>query len=61
MDTLFTFSGQGLLKPLLLAALAAFALLAIFGLHTPHLMRIGLRNVPRRPLRTALIVFGLML
>ena len=41
--------------------LAAIALLAIFGLHTPHLLRIGLRNVPRRPLRTALIVFGLML
>ncbi|MGZ6388733.1 MAG: FtsX-like permease family protein [Ktedonobacterales bacterium] len=61
MDTMFTFSGQGLLKPLALAALAAFALLAIFGLHTPHLLRIGLRNVPRRPLRTALIVFGLML
>lgn len=61
MDTIFTFSGQGLLKPLLLLSVAALGMLAIFGLHTPHLLRIGLRNVPRRPLRTALIVFGLML
>lgn len=61
MDTNFTFSGQGLLKPLLLAALAALGLLIVFGLRTPHLVRIGLRNVPRRPLHTALIVFGLML
>lgn len=61
MDTLFTFSGHGLLKPLLVAVLAALALLLFFGLHTPHLLRIGLRNVPRRPLRTLLIVFGLML
>ena len=61
MNTIFTFSAQTMLKPLLLSALAALGLLAIFGLHTPHLVRIGLRNVPRRPLRTALIVFGLML
>lgn len=58
---MFTFSGQGLLKPLLVVTLAALGILAVFGLRTPHLLRLGLRNIPRRPLRTCLIVCGLML
>ncbi len=44
----------------LAGAVTGFAILAAMGLRNPHLVRVGLRNVPRRWGRTALIVFGLM-
>jgi putative ABC transport system permease protein len=46
-----------------LAAITALALvgLVVLAVRRPHLARIGLRNMPRRRLRTGLIVFGLML
>ncbi|HKD77827.1 MAG TPA: ABC transporter permease, partial [Ktedonobacterales bacterium] len=44
----------------LAGAVTSFAILAALGLRNPHLVRVGLRNVPRRWGRTALIVFGLM-
>ncbi|HEV2238920.1 MAG TPA: ABC transporter permease, partial [Ktedonobacterales bacterium] len=50
------------LAPILLAVtLAVCGALALLAVLRPHLARIGLRNMPRRPLRAALIVFGLML
>jgi putative ABC transport system permease protein len=61
MDSIFTFSASGLIKPLLLAALFAFAALLILGIREPHLARIGLRSLSRRRIRTLLIVAGLML
>jgi putative ABC transport system permease protein len=61
MDSIFTFSAGGLIKPLLLAALFACAALLILGLREPHLARIGLRSLSRRRIRTLLIVAGLML
>jgi putative ABC transport system permease protein len=42
-------------------ALAAVVALALVALRAPHLLRIGIRNVGRRRLRTGLILFGLML
>lgn len=60
-DTLLTFSASALATPLLVALLVAAAALVVRGLLAPYLVRIGLRNAPRRLLRAALIVFGLML
>ncbi|HEU5439376.1 MAG TPA: FtsX-like permease family protein [Ktedonobacterales bacterium] len=61
MDSIFSFSTPTLLRPLLIAALAAASLLAANALRVPHLARIGVRGAGRRPLRSGLIVFGLML
>ncbi|HZC06473.1 MAG TPA: FtsX-like permease family protein [Ktedonobacterales bacterium] len=60
-DTLLTFSPGALTMPLLVALVIAACALVGRGLLTPFLARIGLRNAPRRLLRAALIVFGLML
>ncbi len=49
------------MQRLLVAAVAAAALVALLALRRPILLKIGLRNVPRRRLRMVLIVFGLML
>lgn len=61
MNSVFEFNPSALAQPLLIATLVAVALLTVAALRSPHLLRIGLRNVPRRPLRTTLVVFGLML
>jgi putative ABC transport system permease protein len=61
VNDLLGLSIGSLAQPLVLATLAALVLLAVLALRAPHLARIGLRNVPRRWLRTTLIVFGLML
>jgi putative ABC transport system permease protein len=61
VTTVFSFSPSSLAAPLGVATLVAIVLLAWRALRAPHLVRIGVRNVPRRRLRTALIVFGLML
>lgn len=60
MQSILSFSASALLTPLLIAALLALAILVILGWRHPHLVRIALRNVPRRRTRTALIVVGLM-
>ena len=61
MTTVFSFSPGSLAAPLGIAASVVVALLVWRALRAPHLVRIGVRNVPRRLLRTVLIVFGLML
>lgn len=58
---MFTTSGQNIAWPLVVDAVAAVAILALLAWRAPYLARIGLRNVGRRRLRTALIIFGLML
>jgi putative ABC transport system permease protein len=61
VNDLLGISPETLACPLTVAAVVALTLLALAAWRTPHLWRIGLRNVPRRWLRTVLIVFGLML
>src|SRR5262249_4848125 len=48
-------------RALVVLTLVLVGLLGALGLRAPHLVRIGVRNVGRRRLRTGLIVFGLML
>ena len=61
MNSVFEFSPDSVAKPLAIATALVALLLIWQATRTPHLLRIGLRNVPRRKLRTALVVFGLML
>jgi len=61
MNSIFEFSPGELAWPLA-AATALIALILIWqAWRAPHLLRIGLRNVPRSKSRTVLVVFGLML
>lgn len=61
MDSLFGVSTTGLAR--VLVALSALVLLGLglIGLRRRTLMRLGLRNAARRPLRSVVIVVGLML
>lgn len=61
METLLAVSPDMVAKLLGLLVLAALVALLARGLYTPLLVRIGVRNAVRRPLRSTLIVFGLML
>jgi putative ABC transport system permease protein len=61
MNSVFEFSPATLAQPLTLATILVALILLVQGVRVPHLLRIGLRNVPRRKVRTALVVFGLML
>ena len=61
MTTIFDTSPTAWAQPLLLLTLAALVALLLLGARNAHLARIAVRNVPRRKLRTALIIFGLML
>nr|MBA3823939.1 hypothetical protein [Ktedonobacterales bacterium] len=60
MNSFLDVSSTPLARPVIIAALIALAALVALGIWQPHLARIALRNVPRRPSRTALIIFGLM-
>jgi putative ABC transport system permease protein len=61
VTTIFDTSPTAWTQPLLLLTLAALVALLLLGARNAHLARIAIRNVPRRKLRTALIIFGLML
>ncbi|HEU5348996.1 MAG TPA: ABC transporter permease, partial [Ktedonobacterales bacterium] len=61
MNNIFRLSPDLLARPLAIAAILVALTLIWQGVRTPHLLRIALRNMPRRKLRTALVVFGLML
>ena len=61
MNSIFEFSPGALAWPLTIATALIALILITQAWRAPHLLRIGLRNVPRRKLRTALVVFGLML
>ncbi len=61
MNSVFEFSPDSVARPLAIATALVVLMLMWQATRTPHLLRIGLRNVPRRKLRTALVVFGLML
>lgn len=49
------------MQRLLVATIAAVVVVMLLALRRPILLKIGLRNVPRRRLRMVLIIFGLML
>jgi putative ABC transport system permease protein len=61
LTTIFDTSPTAFVQPLLLLTVAMFAVLLLIAARNAHLARIAIRNVPRRKLRTALIIFGLML
>ncbi len=60
MNNILEFSSSSLTPPFVVAGICAVVILVALAWRSPHLARIALRNVPRRPMRTALIVFGLM-
>jgi putative ABC transport system permease protein len=61
MDSLFGISLTSIMLSLIALVAIAFLLLALIAWRNPLLVRIGLRNVVRRKVQTALIVIGLML
>jgi putative ABC transport system permease protein len=61
VTTIFDTSPTAWTQPLLLLTLVALVALLLLGARNTYLARIAVRNVPRRKLRTALIIFGLML
>ena len=61
METLFGIPMDGLATFLLVAVGLMLMVLFVLGWRNRVMMRLGLRNIPRRRAQTALIVFGLML
>jgi putative ABC transport system permease protein len=61
VQALFGVPLDTLMQRLLVCSIAAAALVTLLALRRPILLKIGMRNVPRRRLRMVLIVFGLML
>jgi len=61
VQTLFGIPIDVLMQRLLVATIAAAVVVMLLALRRPILLKISLRNVPRRRLRMVLIVFGLML
>lgn len=61
METIFQFSLSPLALPLGVVSALSLALLAWRAARSPYLVRIALRNIPRRPGRTLLMLCGLML
>ncbi len=61
MQTLFGLPLDSLMQGLLIATIAAVIIVILLALRRPILLKIGLRNVPRRRTRMLLIIFGLML
>ncbi len=61
MDAIFGISLTSIMLSLLALVAVIFVLLAAIAWRNPLLVRIGLRNVVRRKVQTALIVIGLML
>src|SRR5690348_16420844 len=49
------------MQRLVVVTIAAAVIVVLLALRRPILLKIGLRNVPRRRLRMLLIIFGLML
>ncbi|HEY7127545.1 MAG TPA: FtsX-like permease family protein [Ktedonobacterales bacterium] len=61
MQALFGIPLETLKERLLLYTIVAAIVVVVLALRKPILLKIGLRNVPRRKMRMLLIVFGLML
>jgi putative ABC transport system permease protein len=61
MQALFGIPLETLKERLLLYTIVAAVIIVVLALRRPILLKMGLRNVPRRKLRMLLIIFGLML
>ncbi len=61
MDELFGIPMSGIALGSLLATLAILVAVGFIALRNPVMFKMGLRNIPRRPAQTTLIVVGLML
>jgi putative ABC transport system permease protein len=61
MKEVFGIPAGGLATVLAMALGVALALVGVLALRNPIFVRLGLRNIPRRRARSALIVLGLML
>ncbi len=61
MQALFGIPLDVLTQRLAVITIAAVIVVALLAMRRPILLKIGLRNVPRRRLRMILIIFGLML
>ncbi|HXF61711.1 MAG TPA: FtsX-like permease family protein, partial [Caldilineaceae bacterium] len=55
------FTATNVMAALLIGVAAIIAYLLLLGAHNPVLVKIGLRNIPRRPAQSLLIVIGLTL
>ncbi|MGA7731012.1 MAG: FtsX-like permease family protein [Chloroflexia bacterium] len=61
METVFGLSMDSIMITMLVISVVVLALLAFFAFRNPLILRLALRNIPRRRAQTVLIVFGLML
>ena len=61
METVFGLSMDTIMITMLVISVIVLALLAYFASRNPLILRLALRNIPRRRAQTVLIVFGLML
>lgn len=61
METVFGLSMDTIMITMLVIGLVVLAFLALFAFRNPLMLRLALRNIPRRRAQTVLIVFGLML
>jgi putative ABC transport system permease protein len=61
VNELFGIPMSALATGLVASFVMCLAITAVIGLRRPVLARIGLRNLPRRPVQTVLVVIGLML
>ena len=61
MDELFGLSMNWIMVGLLALLLPALALVAVMGWRNPVMLKLALRNIPRRRAQTALIIVGIMI
>ena len=61
MDELFGISTQAIMILLLAIFLVAMSIVAALAWYNPVLVKLGLRNIPRRRTQTILIIIGVML
>ena len=61
MDELFGLSMNGIMVVLLAILLEAIAVVAVLAWRNRIMVKLGLRNIPRRPGQTVLIIIGVML
>ena len=61
MDELFGLSMNWIMVGLLAILLPSLALIGVMGWRNPVMLKMGLRNIPRRRAQTALIIVGIMI
>src|SRR3954471_4266747 len=61
METVFGVSMNIIMAVVLTLAIIVLLVVAFFAWRNPIILRLALRNIPRRRAQTVLIVFGLML